>query len=84
MKLSTQTSYVIAKYGMEEGIRALAKAGYDAIDYSFFDMNDINDDSSPWLQEDWREGQRGGCRVRYYYQSSSCTLRNLQFKARLR
>ena len=33
MKLSTQTSYVIAKYGMEEGIRALAKAGYDAIDY---------------------------------------------------
>lgn len=55
MKLSTQTSYVIAKYGMEEGIRALAKAGYDAIDYSFFDMNDINDDSSPWLQEDWRE-----------------------------
>jgi len=55
MKLSTQTSYVIAKYGMEEGIRALAKAGYDAIDYSFFDMNDINDDSSPWLQDGWRE-----------------------------
>lgn len=55
MKLSTQTSYVIAKYGMEEGIRALAKAGYDAIDYSFFDMNDINDDSSPWLKDDWRE-----------------------------
>ena len=25
MKLSTQTSYVIDKYGMEEGIRALAK-----------------------------------------------------------
>ena len=52
MKLSTQTSYVIAKYGMEEGIRMLAKAGYDAIDYSFFDLND---ESSPWLQDDWRE-----------------------------
>ena len=55
MKLSTQTSYVIEKYGMEEGIRALAKAGYDAIDYSFFDLNNLNDESSPWLQDDWRE-----------------------------
>ena len=44
MKLSTQTSYVIDKYGMEEGIRALAKAGYDAIDYSFFDMNKFSTD----------------------------------------
>lgn len=55
MKLATQTGYVIGKYGMEEGIRALAKAGYDAIDYSFFDMDNVNDDSSPWLQEGWRK-----------------------------
>lgn len=52
MKLSTQTDCAIHTFGQERGIRLLAEAGFDAVDYSFFDMTG---DDSPWLREDWRE-----------------------------
>lgn len=52
MKLSTQTHIMIDTFGQEEGIRLLAEAGYDAIDFSFFDLLE---ESSTWLQDDWRE-----------------------------
>lgn len=38
MKLVTQTQIMAENYGDEEGIRILAKAGFDAVDWSFFAM----------------------------------------------
>lgn len=36
MLVSTQTHQIIAAFGIEEGIKILIDAGYDALDYSFF------------------------------------------------
>lgn len=36
MLLSTQTDVIFSVYGEEEGVKILADAGYDAIDYSMF------------------------------------------------
>lgn len=38
MLLSTQTDVIFAKCGIDEGLKILASAGYDAIDYSMFGM----------------------------------------------
>lgn len=38
MLLSTQTDVVFAKCGIDEGLKILAAAGYDALDYSMFGM----------------------------------------------
>ena len=38
MILSTQTSNLFARFGADRGIRYFADAGFDAIDYSMFDM----------------------------------------------
>lgn len=38
MLLSTQTDQVFAKCGIDEGLKIFSKAGYDALDYSMFDM----------------------------------------------
>jgi len=42
MPLSTQTDVVFAKCGIDEGLKILAAAGYDAIDYSMFGMTGDN------------------------------------------
>ena len=39
MILSTQTDVTFRVFGEEEGIRILAQAGFDAIDYSMFPMS---------------------------------------------
>lgn len=49
MLLSTQTDTVFRNFGEEEGIRILADAGYDAIDYSMFWMSS---DNHPLFAED--------------------------------
>ena len=38
MKLVTQSEALAKNFGGEEGIRILAKAGFDAVDWSFFEM----------------------------------------------
>lgn len=40
MKLSTQTHLMAETFGAEGAIRYLAKAGYDCIDWSFFEMTE--------------------------------------------
>ena len=52
MKLSTQTHAMVDSFGPEEGVRKLAAAGYDTLDWSFFEMVD---GQGPWLKEDWKE-----------------------------
>ena len=52
MLLSTQTSLMTARLGYEEGVLALKRAGYDALDFSLFSMT-RND--SPYVTEGWRE-----------------------------
>ena len=39
MILATQTDVLFRVFGEEEGIRILAEAGFDAIDYSMFPMS---------------------------------------------
>ena len=51
MKLSTQTHAMVDSFGPEEGVRKLAEAGYDALDYSFFEMAS---GEGPWLKRDWK------------------------------
>lgn len=38
MLLSTQTSHVFSKCGIDAGLKIFSNAGFDAIDYSMFDM----------------------------------------------
>lgn len=52
MKLITNTSSPVRAIGIYETIRMLARAGFDALDWSFFDMWQEND---TWRQDDWRE-----------------------------
>lgn len=52
MLLSTQTSLMTSRLGYEEGVLALKRAGYDALDFSLFSMT-RND--SPYVTEGWRE-----------------------------
>lgn len=51
MKLCTQTHAMVDSFGPEEGVRKLAQAGYDALDFSFFEM--VNG-QGPWLKRDWK------------------------------
>lgn len=44
MKLSTQTMILLANYSFRETVDILAEAGYDAIDFSFFDPKTYSDD----------------------------------------
>lgn len=52
MKLITNTSQCVRKLGMDETIEMMARAGFDALDWSFFDMWQ---EESIWRQENWRE-----------------------------
>ena len=55
MKLCTQTHALVDSFGPEEGVRKLAEAGYDALDFSFFEM--VNG-QGPWLKRDWKARAR--------------------------
>lgn len=52
MKLVTQTEILGKCFGGEECIRILAEAGFDAADWSFFEMEK---GEGPWCGEGWRE-----------------------------
>lgn len=52
MKLVTQTDILAKTFGGEECIRILAKAGFDGVDWSFFDMER---GEGIWCGEGWRE-----------------------------
>ncbi len=54
MILSTQTEFLSKKYSIEKTIEILANAGYDAIDFSCFEMTP-KDSNSPILQPNYRE-----------------------------
>ena len=52
MKLCTQTHRLAETFGPEECIRMLKRVGYDAIDWSFFEMTK---GEGPWLRDGWEE-----------------------------
>ena len=51
MKISMNTSYPAKCFGEEEAIRIIARAGFDAFDYTVGD----SDDDNPVYGEDYRE-----------------------------
>ena len=53
MLLTTQTHVLAAKFGIQECVKMLAKAGFDAYVMSLFDM--IRDPNYDFIQPDWRE-----------------------------
>ena len=53
MKLSTQTEFYTERLGIEKTVELLAKSGFDAADYSCFDMRTNKD--SALLQPDYKE-----------------------------
>ena len=53
MKISTQTEFLAEKYGLETAVRMIAKAGFDAVDVSMFDM--AMGEESPFLQDGYRK-----------------------------
>ena len=53
MRISTCTELIEDKFGKEEAIRMIAKAGFDCADLSMFDMEFGND--SPFMQDNYRE-----------------------------
>ena len=38
MKISTSTHHIFQMYGMEEGMKMFANAGFEAIDYGMFHL----------------------------------------------
>ena len=68
MKLVTSTESPVRKVGVEEAIKILARAGFDALDWSFFDMWDEKD---IWCQDDWRESAK---RVRRLCEENGLTV----------
>ena len=55
MRLVNNTDAYAAAFGEEEAIRILARTGFDAIDWSFFEMTQ---DDNPWCQPDFRDRAR--------------------------
>lgn len=52
MKLITNTNEPVKALGVDEAVRALARAGFDALDWSFFDLWK---EDNLWNRPDWRE-----------------------------
>ena len=52
MKIINNTESVASRFGVEEAVRLLARAGFDALDWSFFELWK---DDGVWNQPDWRE-----------------------------
>ena len=52
MRLVTQTDLIANRIGDEECVRMLARAGFDAIDWSFFEMTD---GQGVWCTDGWKE-----------------------------
>ena len=57
MILSTQTSNVVGSFGVEDGIKLLKEAGYDALDLSLFPMSTTP--QHPLYGDGWREYVEG-------------------------
>lgn len=53
MKLSTQTEFYTERLGIEKTVELLAQSGFDAVDYSCFDMR--TNKNSALLQPDYKE-----------------------------
>lgn len=53
MNLVTQTDCIMNTINDDAAIRILAQAGFDAIDWSFHGMTDV--DSCVWWHDDWKE-----------------------------
>lgn len=55
MLLSTQTDYLTRHLGLEEGVRVLCEAGFDALDFSMFSLaredNPINTEGVKYLEK---------------------------------
>lgn len=52
MKLSTEFNYGSILFGTEEAIKIMAESGFDALDYSMFDLTR---EDNPLTHDDWRE-----------------------------
>ena len=52
MRLVASTDALVRSFGIDETIRMMARAGFEALDWSFFDMWKEDD---AWRQENWRE-----------------------------
>lgn len=52
MKLINNTHHAVLQFGEEEAVRLLARAGFEGLDWSFFDMWK---DENVWNQPGWRE-----------------------------
>ncbi len=52
MKVVTHTSALTEKISLQEAVKMIAQAGFDAVDCSFFDLKGEN---SVWLRSDWRQ-----------------------------
>ncbi len=52
MKLSTEFNYGSILFGTEKAIALMAKSGFDALDYSMFDLTR---EDNPLTHDDWRE-----------------------------
>lgn len=52
MKLVTHTEPLTARFSYPEAVRMIAKAGFDGVDCSFFDMKE---DDSPWCADNWKD-----------------------------
>jgi L-ribulose-5-phosphate 3-epimerase len=55
LQISTQTEVFFRRFGDKEGIRLLAEAGWDALDYSMFDINPA---TSVMTRADYRDYAR--------------------------
>ena len=71
MKISTQTSKIFQVFGEKEGIRILAQAGYDCIDFSFFHTLDPLNEDSPTRLKDYNDTAR---ELRAYAESLGVTF----------
>lgn len=52
MKLSTEFNYGSILFGTEKAIRLMAEVGFEALDYSMFDLNR---EDNPLTHDDWQE-----------------------------
>lgn len=55
MKLSTEFNYGSILFGTERAIKLMADCGFDALDYSMFDLTR---EDNPLTHDDWRERMR--------------------------
>ena len=42
MKLSVETAEICGKFGNEEDLRLIKNAGFDAVDFSYYDLPEVS------------------------------------------